>query len=224
MLNKLKYFKRFRKLRRSKPEFWFLPKDNLGYIQIPKVASRSLRVALIDHFSGLDSASFDKKKLKEYSEIHSEHVKQSLIRQQHPDAFIFSFVRNPYDRIVSCYKNKVAMPDSDKNIFACHGINLDDSFDTFIEKICEIPDNEADRHFRSQSWFLMSDNELLTDYVGKLENINEDWAYLSQRFNLPAMPHRNSTPNTAIEISQRNKQLIQQRYESDFKHFYPDEY
>ena len=116
------------------------------------------------------------------------------------------------------------MPESDKNIFACHGIKLDDSFDTFIEKICEIPDREADRHFRSQSWFLMSDNELLTDYVGKLENINEDWAYLSQRFKLPAMPHRNSTPNTAIEISQRNKQLIQQRYESDFQHFYPDDY
>jgi dermatan 4-sulfotransferase 1 len=224
MNNKLKYFRRFRKIRRSKPEFWFLPQDNLGYIQIPKVASRSIRIALIDHFSGQNSASFNKQKLREFSEIHSEHIKQNQIRNQHTDAFIFSFVRHPYARILSCYKNKVAMPISKKNIFACHDINLSDSFDTFVNKICEIPDRDADRHFRSQSWFLMDGDTLLTDYVGKLENIDHDWGYLSQRFNLPSIPHRNATSNTNTELSQRNKTLIQQRYQHDFSNFYSDEY
>ena len=224
MINKLKYYRRFRKIQRSKPEFWFLPQDNLGYIQIPKVASRSIRIALIDHFSGQDSARFDKQKLKEFSEIHSEHIKQSQIRKQHTDAFIFSFVRHPYARILSCYKNKVAMPISEKNIFACHDINLNDSFDTFVDKICDIPDRDADRHFRSQSWFLINEDQLLTDFVGKLENIESDWDYLSQRFKLPAIPHRNATQKTITEISNRNKQLIQQRYHDDFNHFYPDEY
>lgn len=233
-INKFKYYKRFRKIRRYKPEFWFLPQDNLGYLQIPKVASRSTRIALITHFSGQDASTFSKEKLKEFSEIHSSHVKQLNIRKQHPDAYIFSFVRHPYARLVSCYKYFVSQPhirnsnfsdlNPQKNSFKCHSISLDDSFDTFVEKVCDISDSESNRHFRSQSWFLMNDSILIPDFVGKLESMATDWEILRQRFNLPSIPHINTTPNTEFEVSERNKQLIQKRYHHDFSNFYSDQY
>lgn len=225
-INKLKYYRRFRKIRREKPEYWYLPQDNLGYIQIPKVASRSTRIALITHFSEQDAGTFSKQKLKQFSKIHSSHIKQVNIRKEHPDAYIFSFVRHPYARILSCYKDKVSRPNLQENIFICHNISLNDSFDTFVEKVCEIPDSESDRHFRSQSWFLMNGSTLIPDFVGKLESMATDWEILRQRFNLPAIPNQNTapTPNTGNELSTRNKQLIQQRFHHDFVNFYSDQY
>ena len=224
MLNKIKHFRRFRKIRREKPEYWYFPNDNLGYVQIPKVASRSIRAALITRFSGQNAAAFDKERLGEFSEVHSEHISQQDIRKKTPDAFIFSFVRHPYERILSCYKNKVSGPNIQKNIFECHGVSRNDSFDVFVDKICEIPDSESDRHFRSQSWFLMSGSECIADFVGKLESISSDWEVLRQRFDLPAIPHRNATSKTIEVISDRNKQLIQRRYSDDFINFYSDDY
>ena len=70
----------------------------------------------------------------------------------------------------------------------------------------------------------MNGSALITDFVGKLEDMETDWDFLSQRFNLPAIPHRNATPNTMNEMSNRNKQLIQQRYHQDFTNFYSDQY
>lgn len=224
MLNKIKYAKRFRKIRREKPDYWYLPKINLGYIQIPKVASRSIRTAFMSFVSGQNVGDMNKEQQQEFSKKYSSHVAQKDIRNQTPDAFIFSFVRHPYERIWSCYKNKVSNPVSDKNIFACHGINFSDSFDTFVDKICEIPDSEADRHFRSQSWFLMNGNQRLIDFVGRLENMNEDWETLRQRFDLPDIPHHNSTSQALATLSDRNKKLLQNRYSNDFENFYPSQF
>jgi len=224
MLNKIRYLKRFRKILSEKPDYWYLPDDNLGYIQIPKVASRSIRAALISHFSGEDATNFSKDKLDEFSKIHSSHIAQQDIRNQTPNAFIFSFVRHPYERIWSCYKNKIRGQNIRKNIFACHDISLNDSFDTFVEKISNIPDSEADRHFRSQSWFLMNGSTPLVDFVGRMENMTADWETLRQRFNLPKIPHRNATSETTGSLSDRNKQLLQKRYHEDFVNFYPDQY
>jgi len=224
MFNKIKYAKRFRKIRREKPDYWYLPEDNLGYIQIPKVASRSIRIAFMTHVSGEDASGFSKEQQQAFAKRHSAHVAQKDIRKQTPDAFIFSFVRHPYERIWSCYKNKVSNPVSEKNIFACHNISFKDSFDTFVDKICDIPDTEADRHFRSQSWFLMNGNQRLIDFVGRLENMNDDWETLRQRFNLPEIPHHNATSQTSVSLSERNKKLLQQRYHNDFTNFYENQY
>ena len=224
MINKLLHYRRLSKIRRYTPKFWLLPQDNLGYIQIPKVASSSIHIALVSHVTGTDASTFEKHQLKEFSNAHSTHLRQEIIRNNHPDTFIFSFVRDPYARIYSCYKNKVSKPNLKKNIFACHNINLDDTFDTFVEKICDIPDIESDRHFRSQSWFLMNGTNLIPDFVGKLENMDTDWATLSDRFNLPTIPHVNTTAKTSYVMSARNKSLIQQRYSDDFKNFYDNQF
>lgn len=223
MLTKIKHLKHLRKIRREKPDYWHLPKDGLGYIQIPKVASRSIRIALISHLSSQDASNFSKEEIKKYTNVYSSHISQSDIFNQTSKAFIFSFVRHPYQRIWSCYKNKISSTKITKNLFACHNISLQDNFDTFVDKICEIPDSEADRHFRSQSWFLMNGDTVIPNFVGKLETIQKDWKTMSNQFDLPEIPHRNATEKS-YEVSNRNKTLIQQRYQSDFTNFYPDQY
>jgi hypothetical protein len=56
--------------------------------------------------------------------------------------------------LISCYRNKVINLSLTKNIFACYGVKADDSFETFVQKICDLDDLESNQHFRCQSWFL----------------------------------------------------------------------
>ncbi len=69
-------------------------------------------------------------------------------------AFIFTFVRNPFQRLVSAYLNKVHdRSDRIWRLFArAHGLNRKDavSFDGFVELLSGIPAVEHDRHWRPQ--------------------------------------------------------------------------
>lgn len=156
--------------------------------------------------------------------MHSQQIKQRDIRKITPDAFIFAFVRNPYDRLISCYRNKVINPSLTKNIFACYDVKAEDSFETFVQKICDLDDLESDRHFRSQSWFLYNGENLLTDFVGRFENLEQDWKKPRRSFKFGAIPHNNASGSIEFEINPRTKNLIQLRYSSDFENFYTDAY
>lgn len=69
----------------------------------------------------------------------------------------------------------------------------------------------------------MNGDTVIPNFVGKLETIQKDWKTMSNQFDLPEISHRNATEKS-YEVSNRNKTLIQQRYQSDFTNFYPDQY
>lgn len=213
------------KLAREKPQFWFFREQGFGYIQIPKVASRSIRAALLDA-NGLCLPEED---FRHFEERCSAHLKQPKIRQAANGLFVFAFVRNPYSRIYSAYRNKVvdAAAKGGENIFACHGIEFGMSFEAFVERVCALRDTELDRHLRSQAWFLSDDQGLIPDFVGKLEQFSSDWALLRQKLpQLEAVGHKNSTDSTAEPgkgFHPRIKRLIVDRYQKDFSLFGYDE-
>ncbi len=77
---------------------------------------------------------------------------------------MFAFVRNPLDRLHSSYADKildVRNAGGTKNIFWNLGITLDMDFETFVERIAEIPDEKIDRHLRAQSSFLCHEGKVV---------------------------------------------------------------
>lgn len=94
--------------------------------------------------------------------------------------FRFCLVRNPWSRLVSCYKNRILV-DSNKDtgakstLYKCSPeFKNDMSFEAFIDVVCKIPDSKADQHFRSQLFELTNRRgELLVNYIGHLENMGE---------------------------------------------------
>ena len=58
------------------------------------------------------------------------------------------------------------------------------SFDEFIYRIADIPDAKANDHFRSLHTFLTCQGNSFVDYVEKLENFNEEWQPLKEKFGL----------------------------------------
>jgi dermatan 4-sulfotransferase 1 len=215
------------KIPREKPQVWLLEKEKLGYIQIPKNASRSIRLCLIEHLTNhrvMQEAATDKRLKARIEHQHSMHIRVSDIRDKLGSKFfLFGFVRNPLTRILSCYKNKVVdHRNSGKNIFSNHRIDINMDFTGFVDTIVRIPDKHIDRHLRSQSWFLSDKDGLLVNFTGKIENFSEDWEYISSKFGLPEPAHRNKSRDSeklSAVCSKATVEKLIDRYATDIELF-----
>lgn len=212
------------KITRELPQLWDFPEYGFGYIQIPKVATRSIRSSLgeLPLMSGASSFA-------QFEADHSAHVEKAAIRRRvNEGLFVFAFVRDPLARLYSAWQNKVHRPEGAvrRNIFSCHGIYDHMPFDAFVRRVSELDDRRIDRHLRSQSWFLCDEQGLIPSWVGKLESFSDEWNGLQQRFPvLQPVPHRNRTSAQDSHLAAFDADLIRlavERYRKDFESFgYP---
>lgn len=223
-------FRKQRKMKRDKPHFWYLPHNKLGWIQNYKVCTNSIKHSLacniIEQESGAGSCtSLTEEQVSELNKKYSGFHRPGEIRRQWGDAYIFAFVRNPLDRLYSCYANKVLdIQDTEKlNPFRHYGVTRDCTFENFIRLTIDVPDAEADRHFRSQQWFLSHNDQLITNYIGKIESLQEDWQVLVDQFGLHPLPHKNKSSLQKIRYSHfytpETWDLARKRYACDIELF-----
>lgn len=212
------------KIARENPQFWDFPDQGFGYIQIPKVATRSIRAGLMGAH-GLSSGIED---FTVFEQKYSRHMTQAEIRRTGTGKVVFAFVRHPLARLYSAYADKIlnASREGRKNIFECHGISYDMTFDQFVEAVCAIDDRHLDRHLRAQAWFLTESGVLLPTFIGHLENFNADWEHL--RTLVPALGtvgHLNLAAGDTdffAQYSPISLALASRRFASDFEYFgYP---
>jgi dermatan 4-sulfotransferase 1 len=67
----------------------------------------------------------------------------------------------------------------ERNILACPDMHFGMSFEDFVEKGCDLPGRQIDRHLRSQRWFL-HDDRVFPTFVGKMERFPDDWQRLRE--------------------------------------------
>lgn len=210
------------KIRREQPQLWLFRQQGFGYIQIPKVATRSIRQAL--HFSS--GSSLDANDFAEFESEFSAHLSHKQIRQ-HADQglFIFAFVRDPLARLHSAWVNKIV--DGGKygrrNIFRCHGMHYGMSFADFVRRVHELKDHQVDRHIRSQAWFLSDEKGLLPRFVGHLERFSDDWELLREQLPiLGPVEHMNKAAFNMDHLAAYDDQtlaLAVERFSKDFELF-----
>lgn len=200
-------------------------KHRLVFMLIPKVANTSIKMAILNAF---DIHHKEPKALNHYmatcrsnGSVFSLESKQQIA--QYGDYLKIAFVRNPFDRIISCYKNKVLQ--THHRSFEKFGINHGDSLDRFIDIISNIDDSKAEQHFRSQHEELFINGYCIPDYIGSFENINVGWKvtqFIVEEhcgLKLPDIPHVNQTDNMEIDVPLYLCEKIKQRYANDFEAF-----
>jgi len=195
------------------------------YYPIPKVACSSLKVA-ISEIMGIELFD-DRPHATRFPEIH-------LNQSNHIDYFKFAFVRNPWDRLVSCYKDKILYCTDHKGIRDAYNGQLPPfmrkypfekgmSFSSFVEAVSLIPDKDAEDHFVSQITFLSHNGKLVTDFLGRFENIENDWGDICKRLAIPATPlgHRKQIIDKPYQdfYTDRLVALVGERYKKDIATF-----
>ncbi|GHF11030.1 hypothetical protein GCM10017044_00900 [Kordiimonas sediminis] len=212
-----------------------LPHHNIAYARIPKAANSSVKHALHDflfgHEATIDGGRRDRFWYQHPSGL-ADMMSYGALKQKHPDAFIFSFVRNPYSQTVSCYHEKIVKRRKYGliNSFRDSGFTPEMTFRDFVDHIATIPDEVADVHFKSQASMLTVKGKSTCDFIGKTETMDKDWAHLQATISGKSGHH---LPNirTIHQQADRPKPRdlyndylitkVRERYDNDFRLFYP---
>lgn len=146
----------------DRPRGTWLPKAKLMFRFVHKVASSSLKKAIISD----RSHSYE-------SVIPSDIIR---LRSQHPEFFSIGFCRHPLDRLVSCWHHRVV--GGSTGVTETLKINAGSDFRTFAEAVARTPDDEADPHYKSQSWHLYGADPMYLDQILKMEDLPTAWSYV----------------------------------------------
>jgi hypothetical protein len=185
----------------------------LIFVHVPKCAGTSFLESLFGQQTGLGH-----KTARQYLRIYgfSPYIA----------SYKFGFVRNPYDRLVSAfeYLRKGGNNSSDREFSNRHMKHFKGFDDFILEGLSKSGEIRNHLHFKKQSHFLCIDGAVAVDFVGRFENIEEDFAYLSRQFG----KHKDLSPSNASRKDQTyehyyaNKEvlnMVNQLYLDDFSTF-----
>lgn len=215
------YFVKWSKISKKEYSTHFIldREKKLVYLNNPKVACTSIKKSMFG----------------DLSDIHI-YVMQYIVfklNSEMDDYYKFTFVRNPYERLVSYYEDKCVLH-SDDTCISCYPLNfllLNKEFNQFIKNLCLIPNRLMETHFARQYELLYDKKgKCMVDFVGKIENIREEYEPIRLRFDLLPLPHSNRVSsltgkNWMDYYTPLTATLVYWKYRKDFKTFgYENEY
>jgi len=192
------------------------------YAPIPKVACTSLKLWI----AGLLSINIS-------TGVHQTKFPFIKPRQarSYPDYFTFCFIRNPWDRLLSCYRNKIKEPSFNERGFK-NGVapgllkfkvfQPEMSFDDFVGTVSEIPDDAADKHFRSQYRFIINESGSVDfDFMGRFEFLKRDFEKICAQIGIPnnSLRHEVKSDHQHYQsyYSASSRRLAGKRYQEDIE-------
>jgi chondroitin 4-sulfotransferase 11 len=193
------------------------------YFYTPKVACTTIR-NILAKFEGLEwHHPWDTKKTK-FDYINSHNASKYAY-------FKFAFVRNPWDRLVSCYFDKVvgvrSKPDNvaiKNGVFkGFAGYNRDFknmNFPEFAALVCSLDDLKSNGHFRSQYTFFDHKN---INFVGRFENLIDDVVKLQNKLKMPNIKEKHLMKSKHAHykdyFNDKLIQMVANRYKKDIEMF-----
>jgi hypothetical protein len=189
----------------------------IAYIPIPKTACSSIKNALMplvgkDPLQSIDVHNFDG-----FSYIPLADCSFS------DEWFVFTTVREPIDRAISAWQDKVGNPDQ-VNVLKKNGIYPGDSFKYFVYIISLWPAKALDPHVMPQSDILYFAKGLPLQ-VYHFEELGAAWDEIrheiESRGGPRLQPLRKINPSEPhdIEISGQTERRLKKLYREDFERF-----
>jgi chondroitin 4-sulfotransferase 11 len=185
-------------------------KNQCLFIHIPKSAGRSVVRGLFD-VKSVEHAPAD--------------WYQKLDPEKYQRYFKFTFVRNPWDRLVSAYTYLAAggANSSEEDSLWSNFINQFDSFDEFV---CEWISSEnvmRNALLTPQTVFLKDQfGQLSMDFIGRFETLETDFSSVADRLGLDStLPHLNKSNPAHYRsyYSDRSREIVAEVYAEDIDCF-----
>ena len=185
----------FSHIRKRYPDF--VDRKKAIFIHIPETAGLSMAYALYGREAGhhtlADYQQADERKFRTY--------------------FKFSFVRNPWDRLVSAYfyLAEGGMPTYKfDRLFSEKVVRRYDTFERFVMEWLDEKNMYKHVHFIPQAHFITDRHGRVgLDFLGRYENISEDFQEVCKRLNLSVnLEKNNPSKHTHYSSYYTNKELI----------------
>lgn len=144
---------------------WILP---------PKTASTAVRQALA---TSLGIAATDFHSIKRFSGL----TPADALKRKARGYLCVGAIRHPVARLTSCWYEKVVCDPYYVEFTVYDELWPEMSFEEFVSAVAEIPDEDAEPHFRSLSFSLTVGDELLPDVLLEQSRLAQDWAALRER-------------------------------------------
>jgi hypothetical protein len=128
--------------------------------------------------------------------------------------FKFGFVRNPWDRAVSLYERTEALQLKEKM-----------TFDEFVDWIQYSSSTcvHSSPHRYQLDWFVDPNGNVLADFIGKFERLDDDWAIVARKLGVTAtLPHRRVNPRArhyTDYYTARSRDIIANKFNVDIERF-----
>ena len=146
------------------------------------------------------------------------------------DYFKFTYVRNPFERLVSTYEHKYHVNAPGYYSDYLFGfIAEDEGFETFIKKVVKIPYIFMEEHFALQYPLVYKKNKPVVGYVGKFEEIDETFPKILEKYKLgPMFVRKNTTAAKQTWMNYYTEELadlVYKKYKKDITYFgYEEKY
>jgi hypothetical protein len=189
------------------------------YLSIPKNANTSIKSALLTMSNTGDPQN------PHANDTPFESIELNTVRsQKYAKYFRFTFVRNPWDRLLSAWADKCG---AESNVdLSRFGMPKGVPFAHFVDAACELNDLYTDVHLRSQVDILHIRGACLPDFIGRFENLKQDWERVllalklskDRRVELPQM-QRSAHEGYRKMYNQQMAQKVATRYARDIEFF-----
>ena len=210
----------------------------LLYGRVPKVANSSIKAALCRLLKSpqeegvrTTADSFWRTGTNGETSMLSNHD-ACMCRGTH---FSFSFVRNPFDRLVSAYNNKLIELDQIPGRMQAMGLEHSMPFGDFLSVVAATSDDDLDIHLLPQSSILCLKGQLIPNFVGHLETMGQDWGLLQQLLRRERLPLLGKLPEKNVRRNANDRdvpryfedpglvRIVVERYGNDLECFYGDQ-
>lgn len=163
--------------------------------------------------------------LGEYDYRRMLFAKNFLFPHDFSERFKFTIARNPYNRAVSCWKYLTRRKVIQK---VWPRFRLRYRFEDFLAILPDAWASKKNRQLATHTapvWPDITDDEgqLLVDFIGHLETIEEDFGIIARRLDLPSRPsfpqenaYTLQAPNKRT-FTRKTKRMVDQLYEADIE-------
>ena len=155
---------------------------NFIWTKIPKVANTSIYKGNIKkQDNNAFNSKTNKKEIQKIVETQSDFSKY----------FSFTFVRNPWDRLVSCYTFLNGQANGNNTLAGM-------PFSKFVHEAINNPHEyyKLYEHMRPQLDFFAKNGNVFIEFIGRFENLQEDWNYVAQKIGMCTyLPIMNKSKN-----------------------------